>query len=509
MKLVYISSIILIFSFPLFPQVENRDQLLNNTVYNSAPENVKRSKAFVREWNFFQERAYPNNFIPPDAYSNALLQMDALRKQNKNSKENLTWVSLGTTSGYYFQYGNISSRIVTGAYHPFNPYIIYIGAADGGIWKSTDGGTNWIPLTDNQPSMSMGAIAIDPVEPDIVYAGTGEATYSAVSYYERGLLKSTDAGITWSQITAGLPSSLYFSRLIIRPNRPAELLAALGTSGLYSSIDTGKTWTLKYAGRCDDVVYSPGGDTAFAIGSGFGLIRSVNGGAQFSTFGSGLPTSARMHMDLCSSNPSVMYAANYTSTTFYVYKSTDFGSTWIQQVPPYNFNGGQAWYDMYCKVNPWNPNIVFIGTIDVYRSTNGGTSFSNITNGYSNGNVHVDNHYLFFHPIDPNSMIICNDGGVWKSTNGGNSFLNMNQNLTLTQFYRITYSPFVPGRIIGGTQDNDTQQTYSTINWQAAFGGDGGEVCFNPFNSNYILGETQNGGLVKTSDGGTNWADAT
>src|ERR1035437_1090525 len=88
--------------------------------------------------------------------------------------------------------------------------------------------------------MSMGAIAIDPVDPDIVYAGTGEATYSAVSYYGRGLLKSTDAGITWSQITAGLPSSSYFSRLIIRPNHPAELLAALGTSGLYSSIDTGK-----------------------------------------------------------------------------------------------------------------------------------------------------------------------------------------------------------------------------------------------------------------------------
>ncbi|MDR3609329.1 MAG: T9SS type A sorting domain-containing protein [Ignavibacteriaceae bacterium] len=508
MKLVFIFLVSLTFIISVYPQIENRDQLLNNTVYNSAPGNIKKSRAFVREWNFFQQRAFPNNTIPSDGYSNALLQRSSLRKLSKSSKDNLTWVSLGPTSGYFFAYGNVSSRIVTGAYNPINPQIIYIGAADGGVWKSTDAGSNWKPLTDNQPSMAMGSLTIDPVNPEIIYAGTGEATYSAVSYYGRGLLKSTDGGASWTQITSGLPSSTYFSRLIIRPYHSDYLLAALGTSGLYASIDTGKTWTRRYSGRCDDVVFSPSGDTAFATGSGFGLIRSIDGGNSFSTFGSGLPVAVRMHLDLARSNPSIMFAANYTTANFYVYKSTDYGATWSQLVPAFSFDGGQAWYDMYCKVNPLNPDNVFIGTIDVYRSTDGGNSFSNITKGSSGGNVHVDQHFVFFHPSDSNSIVICNDGGVWKSSDGGDSFINMNQNLTLTQFYRISSSPFDPGRIIGGTQDNGTQQTFSTINWQAVFGGDGGQVCFNPFDQDYILAETQNGGLMRTTNGGTRWLGA-
>nr|MCU0331898.1 hypothetical protein [Ignavibacteriaceae bacterium] len=143
-----------------------------------------------------------------------------------------------------------------------------------------------------------------------------------------------------------------------------------------------------------------------------------------------------------------------------------------------------------------------------WRTTDG-TTFSNITNGYGGGYVHVDQHFLFFHPTDPNTIMSCNDGGIWLSTNSGNSFTNLNQNLTLTQFYRIAASPFTPSRILGGTQDNGTQQTYSTLNWAAAYGGDGGEVSFNPFNANFILGETQNGGLFRTTNGGTSWNSAT
>jgi len=136
----------------------------------------------------FEQRAYPNNFIPQNAYANAMIQRDILRQQNSDKMPAINWVSLGPTPGYYFSYGNISSRIVTGAFHPTNPSIIYVGPANGGVWKSTDSGVNWTPLTDNQPSMSMGAIAIDPTNPNVIYAGTGEATYSGASYYGRGLL---------------------------------------------------------------------------------------------------------------------------------------------------------------------------------------------------------------------------------------------------------------------------------------------------------------------------------
>ena len=421
----------------------------------------------------------------------------------------INWVSLGPTPGAYFNYGNISSRVVTGAYDPTNPDVLYIGPANGGVWKSTDGGVNWIPLTDNEVSMAMGSIAIDPTNTNIIYAGTGEATYSGASYYGRGLLKSTDGGTTWTNVTSGLPSSSYFSRLKIRPGHSNELLAALGNSGLFRSTDSGMNWTLLAGGRVDDVVFTFTGDTAFAVGSGIGLRRSLNGGATFSSFGTGLGTGTRTHFDLCLSSPDVMFAAVYGSSLVRIYKSTNYGANWSELSTTSNFRDldHQAWYDLYCWVNPKNPNKAYVGTVDVFRTTDG-TTFQNITNGYNGGSVHVDQHYLFFHPTEENTFIACNDGGIWKTTNNGSSFTNLNQNLTLTQFYRIAASPFTPSRILGGTQDNGTQQTYSSLSWAAAYGGDGGEVCFNPFNSNVILGETQNGGIFRTSNGGSSWGSA-
>ena len=493
-----------------FPQTTYTDILIENSIYSEAPAEIQQTKPFIRQRWFFEQRAYPNNFIPENAYANAMNQRNELRIQNTDRMPNINWVSLGPTPGYYFSYGNISSRVVTGAYHPTNPSTIYIGPANGGVWKSTDSGINWTPLTDDQPSMSMGAIAIDPTNPDIIYAGTGEATYSGASYYGRGLLKSTDAGATWQHITNGLPASSYFSRIKIRPNHPNELLAALGSGGLLRSTNSGLNWTTLVSGRCDDVIFTFTGDTAFAVGSGVGFRRSLDGGQTFTAFGTGLGTGVRTHFDLCLSQPAFMYASVHVSGNVNLFKSTNYGANWTQLTTSSAFQdqGGQAWYDLYCRVNPVNPNLVYVGTIDVWRTTDG-TTFTNITNGYAGGYVHVDQHFLFFHPTNPNTVISCNDGGIWRSTDSGNSFTNLNQNLTLTQFYRIAASPFTPSRILGGTQDNGTQQTYSALNWAAAYGGDGGEVCFNPFNSNFILGETQNGGIFRTTNGGTSWNSAT
>jgi photosystem II stability/assembly factor-like uncharacterized protein len=510
MKNFLFSMILLITTSTIYSQINYSDVLIENSVYSNAPEEIQQTKPFIRDRWFFEQRAYPNNFIPDNAYANAMEERDLLRQQNADNMPNINWVSLGPTPGYYFSYGNISSRVVTGAYHPTDPNILYIGPANGGVWKSTDGGINWNPLTDYEASLSMGAIAIDPVNPNIVYAGTGEATYSGASWYGRGLLKSTDAGTTWTHITNGLPNSTYFSRIKIRPNHSSEILAALGSAGLYRSTNSGISWNQIVGGRCDDVVFSPTGDSAFTIGSGTGLRRSLDGGVSFSSFGTGITLGTRNHFDLCLTSPNVMYASVYQSSTVSLYKSTNNGTNWTQLTTSSNFQGldGQAWYDLYCRVNPWNPNNAYVGTIDVFRTTDG-TSFVNITNGYSGGYVHVDQHFLFFHPTDQNTFMVCNDGGIWKTTNNGNSFTNLNQNLTLTQFYRIKASPFNPDRILGGTQDNGTQQTFSTLNWAAAYGGDGGEVAFNHFNSNFIIGETQNGGLFRTTNSGSSWGQAT
>jgi photosystem II stability/assembly factor-like uncharacterized protein len=508
----YLAIVVFSFLFQsiLFPQVNYSGGSIENSVYSNAPESVQQRKPFMREKWFFEQRAYPGVNIPENAYRNSIQQRNELRQQNIDSPLSTSWVSLGPTPGTYFNYGNISSRIVSGAFNPQNPDIIYIGPANGGVWKSTDGGTNWAPLTDTQESMAMGAIVIDPANPNIIYAGTGEATYSGASYYGRGLLKSTNAGNSWIHITNGLPTSTYFSRLKIRPGHSNELLAALGNSGLYRSTDSGMNWTILAGGRVDDVVFTFSGDTAFAVGSGIGLRRSLNGGETFSSFGTGLGTGTRTHFDLCLSSPDVMFAAVYGNSLVRIYKTTNYGTNWIELSTTSNFQSldHQAWYDLYCRVNPKNPNKAYVGTIDVFRTTDG-TTFQNITNGYNGGSVHVDQHYLFFHPSEENTFIACNDGGIWMTTNNGSNFTNLNQNLTLTQFYRIAASPFTPSRILGGTQDNGTQQTFSSLHWAAAYGGDGGDVAFNSFDANYIIGETQYGGLFRTTNGGTSWGQAT
>jgi photosystem II stability/assembly factor-like uncharacterized protein len=488
----------------------SQDLQIPDNPYDKADEYTKSRKALNRERWFFEQRMYPNNFIPEDAYAKAQREREELRNKNGYYLDaSVSWFNLGPTPGYYFSYGNISSRIVTVKFDPVNPNIIYIGAAYGGIWKSTDGGLNWVSKSDFEASLSSGALAIDPANTQIIYYGTGEATYSGASYYGRGLLKSTNGGDTWTNYTGGLPASTYFSRIVIKPGASNILYAALGTSGLYKSTNGGVNWTLVIlTGRCDDIVFTPDGSKAYAIGSGSGYQISTDGGTTFTpvSFPAGLGT--RNHIAICKSFPSILYISKYSGSSITVYKSTDAGYNYTQISTSTNFNGGQAWYDFYMHVNPYNPNYAYVGSIDIWRTTDGNT-FTNNTNGYSGGNVHVDQHNMDFHPTDSNICIAVSDGGIWYSSNRGDTWLNRNAGLTLTQFYRMTSDPSNAAHLMGGTQDNGTQRTTGTMNWAAAFGGDGGEVCFQPNNPMYILGETQNNGVYRSVNGGMSWSSST
>lgn len=497
--------ILLLFAAVSFAQ----DLYIPNNPYDEAPEATKKRNSFNRERWFYEQRMFPNNFIPEDAYKNAYEQREQLRQSQGFYNDNInTWVSLGPTSGFYFDYGNISSRITTIVIDPSNPNVIYLGAAFGGVWKSTNGGSNWVSKTFNEVSLSSGALAIDPNNTNIIYYGTGEATYSGASYYGRGLLKSTNGGDTWTNYTTGLPSLSYTSRIVVRPGNSSQVFAAMGTNGLYKSTDGGVTWSVVASGRCDDVVFSPSGDTAYALGSGVGYIVSTNGGSSFSPVAAGFTVGTRNHLALCKSAPNVLYMSRYSGSSITVYKSTNAGFNYTQIAVGTDFAGSQAWYDFYMHVNPHDPNNAYVGSIDVWRTTNGG-SFSNITMGYSGGNVHVDQQNMTFHPTDPNKIYCTNDGGVWMSTNRGTNWTNQNATLTLTQFYRIASKPSDVDEIMGGTQDNGTQRTTGTLNWAGAFGGDGGDVVYQTQNNNHILGETQNNGVRRSVNGGATWTSGT
>lgn len=513
MKLITI--LLLIFTSGI---VLSQDLKIKNNPYDDADEITKSRKAFQRERWFYEQRMYPYNYIPKDAYQKAYEQREAMRSQKGFMLNNAfnTWKNLGPTTGFYFAYSNITSRMPTVKYDPNNGNIIYVGAAYGGVWKTTDGGITWSAKSDNEVSLSSGALAIDPNNSDIIYYGTGEATYSGASYYGRGLLKSTDGGNTWTHYNSGLESYSFFSRIAIRPGHSNELLAALGNrtslsvgGGLYRSTNGGQSWISLFPGRCDDVIFSPSGDTAYAVGSGTGYLISTNGGSVFFS-NSSVSMGTRHHLAVAKTSPNILYFARHTGSSINVFKSTNAGFNFTQIVSGQNFSGSQAWYDFYMHVSPFDADLAFVGAIDVWRTTNGGTSnFTNVTNGYSGGNVHVDQHNVDFHPADPNQMVCVNDGGIWKSTDKGSTWINLNNALTLTQFYRIASNPSNADQILGGTQDNGTQQTFGSLNWSAAYGGDGGEVCFHAVNNNYILGETQNNGVFRSTNGGSSFSSAT
>lgn len=487
----------------------SQDIFIQNNPYDLAEEHIQKKKSFQREKWFYEQRMYPNNYIPDGAYKKSMEEKMALRQQNGFYYDNVnTWANVGPSPGFYFNWSNISSRIATVKYDPSNPNIIYVGAAFGGVWKSTNGGTTWSPKTDNEVSLSSGSIAIDPANTNIIYYGTGEATYSAASYYGRGILKSTNGGDTWVNYTNGLPSQTFTSRLVVRPNHSNEIFIAGGVNGLYKSTDSGMNWVNLLGGRCDDIVFSPTGDTAYIAGSGTGYRISTDGGTTF-TFNGSVTMGTRNHLAVCKSSPNVVYIARYSGSSILVYKSTNAGSTFTQAAPGHNFSGSQAWYDFYMHVNPFNPDIAYVGSIDTWRTTDGGASFQNITLGYANGPVHVDQQNMDLNPLNQQELLAVNDGGIWKSTNQGTNWINLNSTLTLTQFYRIAADPSNSAHIMGGTQDNGTQRTLGTLNWTGAFGGDGGEVCFHPQDPLLILGETQNNGVMRSINGGSSWTNAT
>lgn len=475
-----------------------------NSPYNRAPDYIQERKSFQREKWFYEQRIYPNSFLPDDAYRKAHLQKMVLQNLNGYQVKNGSWYSLGPTPGLNQNYGDVSSRIVSVKYNPSNPNILYVGTACGGVWKTTNGGSLWIPLTDFEVSLSSGALAIDYNNSNIIYIGTGEATYFTYSYYGRGLLKSTDGGNNWVLYRNGLPDLTYFSRLVIKPGNSNVLFAALGTAGLYKSTNAGESWSIAVSGRCDDIVFSPDGSKAYIVGSGTGYKISTNGGETFTTLTS-FSVGTRSHLAIFRGNPNILYATTYRDTTVYAYKSTNGGYNYV--VLPNTFTGSnQAWYDYYIHVNPNDENNVFIGLVDLWRTLNG-RDFVKITNT-SSGPVHVDHHNLDFHPSDANTLIIANDGGVNLSTNKGTNWLNLNSSLNLTQFYRIASDPSNAMHIIGGTQDNGVQRTTGSLKWNVVYGGDGGEVCFNPKDPKYILTENQFNAVRRSTDGGLSWASA-
>ncbi|MBS0195563.1 MAG: hypothetical protein JSR77_02290 [Planctomycetes bacterium] len=396
----------------------------------------------------------------------------------------LTWTFIGPrpiSSEYWSGEANAGGRVVSIAPHPTDANTVYIGTASGGVWKTTNGGTTWTPLTDTLSTLNHGAVAVDPVTPTTVYAATGE--YQSGTNGD-GLFRSLDSGVTWARIATTAQVGSRCSGLVVN----GQTIHVTGSAGYHRSLNGGANWSTLLSGSCSALRVDPvNPQIVYVARSGQGIYKSTNGGGSFALMNNGLPAAgsySRIVMDISKTNPQVLYAAFLSGgNSAGVYKTTDAGATWTATAAP-NFCYPQCSYDAYVGVSPLSENTVFLGGVDpryatagILRSLDGGATWAEMTG--NNNRVHPDHHTIAWGPT--NIIWEGNDGGVWKSTNAGVTWTNVNSTLAASQMYHIALHPTSTARFLGGTQDNGTpERTAESTNWPQLQTGDGGFSAFDP-----------------------------
>src|SRR5260221_495760 len=408
---------------------------------------------------------------------------------------------------------------------------VYVGAASGGVWKSSNGGTTFKPVFDKESAQSIGAISIDPQAPKTIWAGTGEAwTRNSVSI-GNGIYKSTDGGDSWKNV--GVRDSERIAKIIVDPKNsdtvyvcvPGKLWRDSEDRGVYKTTDGGKNWSKILKGPslstgCSMISMNPqdpktlfagmwecrrkgwtlrsGGENATAA-SGSGFFQTTDGGATWNELdeksAKGLPAKpwGRVAVTIAPSKPNVVYAM-IESTRSALFRSEDGGKTWEER----DRSNWMVWRPFYFAnliVDPKNENKIYKPDLTLIMSEDGGKSFSGI-----GGGAHGDFHDVWVNPDNTDHIIAGDDGGVWYSYDGGNTWWKGN-NLPVSQFYHVSADNADPYHVFGGLQDNsvwmgDSQYPGGITNgsWENLFGGDGFWVFPDPADEkNYVYAESQGG----------------
>ncbi len=499
---------------------------VKNGYYLDASGQKKKAPGWklFKRWEYFWEPRVDASTgkFPTTSASEEFLKWE--RGQHNRSVDG-NWTALGPSSsnGGYEGLG----RINVIAFHPTDNNTYWIGSPSGGIWKTTDDGSSWTVLSDNNTVLGVSDIAVSSNydNDQTLYIATGDRDGGSVKSLgggqfrdnnSIGVLKTTDGGITWNATGLSFAASQHrvIYRLLKDPTNN-DILYAATDIGLYKTIDAGVTWNQLTPTIFGDLEFKPGSPSTIYASTRTGdIYKSIDSGISFNAV---LNTSlTRVELAVSPNDSSIVYAIMANFSTFGgIYKSTDSGATFslvyssnLKNLLGYECdgsgNGGQGSYDLCMAVDPNDVNIVHIGGVNGWKSTDGGVTWQINTHwsdtcGGTASIIHADKHFLAYQNSS-STLFQCNDGGIYKTSDNGATWTDKTNGIILSQIYRISTAQTDATAVITGLQDNGSKLYTTNGAWEDIQGGDGMNCIINPTNYNNQYASLYNGYISRTSN---------
>jgi photosystem II stability/assembly factor-like uncharacterized protein len=520
--------------------------------------NLSESKSwkYIKRWETDMQLHTDAQGEPTGFHDYTKLLIESAENNSNNQRTGMSnyWLPLGpyqlpTNNTGYMQNG--MGRVNCIEFDPINPSTYYVGVAQGGLWKTTDNGVTYTPLTDMLPITRISDIAIDPINPNTIYISVCDFEYIGIglfldgrkrhTHYGIGVYKSTDGGLTWA------PTGLSFAltdgdvslirKIVIDPANTNNVVAC-GVSGMYKSTNAGTNWTLVHDSLFWDLIQDPATpNTLFAAGGwvknanigSAGIYKSTDFGTTWTLLTTGIPSRGsvqRICLSQSVSNPNIIYALAVDSLRgmYGIYKTNNSGNTWTLKYNALNLlssgdgtgSGGQGTYDVGFLVHPINPNKIYVGGVNFWASNDGADTFDPA--GYwttSFGpSIHADIHQLKYQS-STGQIYLCCDGGVyrtnniipssWNDLNNGGLFQtiwhDVSDGMNTTSFYRLSSSKTTSNELLAGAQDNASFY-FDGSDWSTVDGGDGMDNVIDTAFVGKFITSSQFGNFANTIDGG-------
>lgn len=456
-------------------------------------------KPFKRWEALMQSRLNESGMVPNGQDIIRAHQEMMAAKANRSEAGN--WMPLGPILDSQTSRADIPGvgRTNAIAFHPTDADVMFVGAPSGGLWRTYDGGNSWVSNTDQLPTLGVSAIVFDPINPNIVYIGTGDR--DAADAPGLGVMRSTDGGISWELANDGIQNKTVTAMLVNPDN--TDMVFAATNQGVYRSLDGAVTWNLvSNTMNYKDIHFKPNDPTiVYATGNGR-FFRSTDGGESFQYVTDGIQSATRMAIAVTDADPNLVYVISTSTYAFrFLYRSTDSGASFETMSDSPNIMGwsatgdddsGQAWYDLCMDADPVNPNRIYVGGIRMKRSDDGGATWMDIQNSY----LHVDQHWCEFNPHN-DDLYLCNDGGVYHYVDNQN-WVDISHGIVAGQIYAFGQSPHEANTAVSGYQDNGTME-FNGVRWTDVGGGDGFECQYDPVDPEWRYTSLYYGRVYRTS----------